>query len=98
MSRQKRMIALLLTAILSFLVMLSVSYVAENADHSCSDRSHCPVCYQIDVSNHVLKKLIPVAVFLAAVSFLYVVIRMVLVCVERCSMPTLVSMKVKLSN
>lgn len=98
MSRQKRMFAVLLSLVFSLLVMSSISYTAENADHICNDRNHCAICYQIQVSNHALKKLIPVAIFTGLVSFLYAVIRVIPVPVELFSTPTLVSLKVKLSN
>ncbi len=98
MTKNLRLTARLLAAVLAVVLLSSAVYIAAEAGHDCSGED-CAVCCQISVCEHLLKSIGlagAAAVFTAAVG--YAPCRVVFSCAERPGAPTLVSLKVKLSN
>lgn len=98
MTGRNRKFALLLAAALCIIMLFSLSFVSEEADHKCSAPGECPVCYQINISENALKKLSAVAVLSVIVVFLRLTAEAAPLGAVVCSVITLVSLKVKLSN
>ncbi len=95
---KKRALALITAAALLFAVLFSVVFLAENADHDCT-REHCSICTQMEVCTQTLQRLAMVGVALSAMG---AALRRACsdVRVRSFSLftPTLVTLKVKLSN
>ena len=98
MTKQKRMLALVMAAAILFVVLTSAFFVAAEADHDCIGDG-CEICCQIDACCAVLKGLalaIIAAVLTAAASHAFgfgIADKPVF-----CPQFTLVSLKVKLSD
>lgn len=95
---KKRIMAVILTALVLIVMVSSSLYIAEHADHDCTGED-CSICQQIYLCTQTLKTLslavIAAAVFYAFSALLSITIRQV----ETACVPhTPVSLKVKLSN
>jgi len=95
---KKRIMAVVLAALVLIVMVSSSLYIAEHADHDCTGED-CSICQQIYLCTQTLKTLS--LAFIAAVAFcalsalLYITIRQAeTVCVPH----TPVSLKVKLTN
>ena len=88
----------LLAAVLAVVMLSSAVYLAVEADHDCSGED-CAICHQIGVCENLLKSL-GLAGAAAAISaaFTYTMCKAILPCAETTDTPTLVALKVKLSN
>ena len=98
MEKKKRVTAMLLAVAVLVVMLCSALFIAAEADHDCVGEN-CPVCYQINVCQNILKCLslaVCVAVFFAA--FTYILCRSVSVCAGVAASYTLVSLKVKLTD
>lgn len=98
MFRNHRKTALLLAAALCFIMLISASFIAANADHECCTRGKCPICYQLSMSENTLKRIASAAVISVILNVLYVIIQLNPICSAVCVTDTPVSLKVKLSN
>lgn len=95
---KKRIMAVILTALVLIVMVSSSLYIAEHADHDCTGED-CSICQQIYLCTQTLKTLslavIAAAVFYAFSALLSITIRQV----ETACVPhTPVSLKVKLTN
>lgn len=95
---KKRIMAVILAALVLIVMVSSSLYIAEHADHDCTGED-CSICQQIYLCTQTLKTLslavIAAAVFYAFSALLSITIRQV----ETACVPhTPVSLKVKLSN
>ncbi len=95
---KKRIMAVILAALVLIVMVSSSLYIAEHADHDCTGED-CSICQQIYLCTQTLKTLslavIAAAVFYAFSALLSITIRQV----ETACVPhTPVSLKVKLTN
>ena len=98
MTKKCRWMAGVLAAVLAFVMLFSVAYIAEETDHDCTG-VNCAVCHQINACENLLKSL-GLAGFgiVAAAVGAYTLCRVISACTELIRAFTLVSLKVKLSN
>lgn len=94
--KKQRILAIILIAMFSSLIMFSLFYVAAESDHNCAG-DNCPICYQINMCNSTSKSLsdgltATAFSFVAILSIMY----MLLLNADACISKTLVSLKVKL--
>ena len=98
MIQKKRWLTGVLAAVLAFVMLSSVVYIAVQSNHDCTGKD-CAVCHHITACEHLLKsfgmasaaEVIPLAVT-------RIMHRVILLCSEFVCTFTLVSLKVKLSN
>lgn len=95
---KKRIMAVILAALVLIVMVSSSLYIAEHSDHDCTGED-CSICQQIYLCTQTLKTLslavIAAAVFYAFSALLSITIRQV----ETACVPhTPVSLKVKLTN
>ena len=95
---KKRIMAVILAALVLIVMVSSSLYIAEHADHDCTGED-CSICQQIYLCTQTLKTLslavIAAAVFYAFSALLSITLRQV----ETACVPhTPVSLKVKLTN
>ena len=98
MTKKFRFLTGLLVAVLAVVMLSSAVYIAVEADHDCSGED-CAICHQIDACLNSLRELslAGVAAVITA-AFIYTLCKVILPCTETIDTPTLVSLKVKLSN
>lgn len=98
MTKKCRWMAGVLAAVLAFVMLFSVAYIAEEADHDCTGVG-CAVCHQINACENLLKSLGLAGVGTAAAAAgVYTLCQVISACTELIRAFTLVSLKVKLSN
>ncbi|MGN1419434.1 MAG: hypothetical protein ACI4W6_08910 [Acutalibacteraceae bacterium] len=98
MKKQKRLVAVILAVSVLFAMLFSVCFIATESAHNCVGEN-CPICCHINDCKEAVKTLASaaVAVLLAAV----ITYTAVLVSAEHLTLfgfPTLISLKVKLSD
>lgn len=98
MTKGSRFLTMLLAAIVAFVMLSSVVYVAVEADHDCIGED-CGICHQINTCDHLLKNLsFAVGIAVLAAALTYTLCRAILPCTDIIQAFTLVSLKVKLSD
>ena len=98
MTKKCRWMAGVLAAVLAFVMLFSVAYIAEEAGHDCTG-VNCVVCHQINACENLLKSLgLAGFAIVAAAAGAYTLCRVISACTELIRAFTLVSLKVKLSN
>ena len=88
MIQKKRWLTGVLAAVLAFVMLSSVVYIAVQSNHDCTGKD-CAVCHHITACEHAA--VIPLAVT-------RIMHRVILLCSEFVCTFTLVSLKVKLSD
>ena len=98
MTKKFRFMTGLLAAVLAVVMLSSAAYIAVEADHDCSGED-CAICHQISTCENLLKSLgFAGATAAITAAFIYTLCKVILPCTETIDTPTLVSLKVKLSN
>ena len=98
MTKKKRILALLITAAVLFVMISSALYIAAESNHDCLGEN-CPICYQINVCKNTLKSLsLAVCAVAFAAAFTYTLCRIISACTNITPSFTLVSLKVKLTD
>lgn len=98
MTKNNRILTLLLALIVGFVVMFSSVFTVVEAYHNCEEE-HCQVCYQISVCKNTLKTLSDVVVTIsAAIALVYSLLTCLFVFITNRQSESLVTLKVKLSN
>ncbi|MDR1628657.1 MAG: hypothetical protein LBS36_00360 [Oscillospiraceae bacterium] len=98
MKKRTRVAALLLCALLCFAMTVSVAFIAAESGHAC-EGEHCHVCVELRACLSFIKSLSFIAAVVAALlSARYVIDPIIRRAVLDSAGPTLVSLKVKLSN
>ena len=97
MGKLKRLAAVL-AVLLAFVMLLSVLFIALEADHCCCG-DDCAICAQLSVCENLLQNLLPLAVLLTVAHSLCAPVRSAADGVLRFAGPhTLIVLKVKLSD
>lgn len=98
MKKRNRSLALLLAFAVCFAVLFSTFYIAAKVDHDCIIED-CPICYQISICENTLKYL---GYFAAAMATAFALVFAAAILSRQPNThpkkPTLVTLKVKLSN
>ncbi len=98
MTKKQRLFAFLLAGLLAVVVLFSAFFISQNSNHHCA-QENCPVCQQLELCECALQTL-AVAVVAVCFSFLLFLHKEQKCLSEgrRFGSPSLVSLKVKLSN
>ncbi|MGN0571418.1 MAG: hypothetical protein ACI4K9_04480 [Candidatus Fimenecus sp.] len=98
MEKKKRIAAILLAVTVLFVMLYSALFIAVEANHDCVGEN-CPICYQINVCQNVLKNLsLAVCATAFAAAFTHILCGSISICTDSVQSYTLVSLKVKLSD
>ena len=96
--RKQRALAILLSAMMCFLVLFSVFYVVVENNHDCSGEN-CPICYQINMCESTIKSISAGSAAPAVVAAAFVILLLMSLIENETNLnETLVSLKVKLSS
>lgn len=98
MSKKSRAAAMLLAIAVLFVMLFSACYIAAESDHDCTGED-CPICWQISLCESTLKSFglaLLLVIFAAFIGFFTLSLPSLR---DRSAVqPTLVSLKVKLSD
>lgn len=98
MSKKRRLITAVITAMYIFILLFSVSFIATEANHNCHVKDSCPICYQINVCNNVVKNLTTISAAAFIMLLAAFAVLLILGAVKQFNHSTLVALKVKLSS
>ena len=98
MSKKSRILTVLLVAVVLFVMLSSVFYIAIEADHDCAGED-CPICYQISICENTLKSVGQAVLVVILAAFIgTIVFSLPALSKKPAHHTSLVSLKVKLSN
>ena len=95
MEARKKIVALCLAATVLFVTLCSAFFIAAEADHDCIGEN-CPICYQVNVCQNILKNTLPAACAALSAAFAYALCRNVSAYTIYLQRHTLISLKVEL--
>lgn len=98
MTKKNRIFAIILAVAIIFVMLFSGLFLVAQTHHECTSK-HCSVCYQLSVCHNLLKTVFSAVIAVLFLAALICVARCVAAAfVQECIQPTLITLKVKLSN
>lgn len=98
MTNKNRLVALVLSLTVLFVMLSSVFFIAIEADHDCTGED-CPICYQISVCENTLKSISQAVLVVVIAAFIGLFsLTMPSFTKKMVFNTSLVTLKVKLSN